>query len=117
MEETIEKKIECDEMIKLLEDFYDLSEIQKSLLGILRRQNEKVATIDNNIEETDQRILNGLEEIKEAKRYSFRYTPIVAGTVIGAGVGGPFGLLVGLKTISLIAGGIFGGWCGYKIQK
>ena len=51
---------------------------------------------------------------------SVKYTPIVLGTVIGALVGGPFGLIPGLKAGTIIGSssfGVLGGWLGYKAQK
>jgi len=110
----------CEEMIKLLEEFYSMNQIQRSLNTILFRQRQKMDNIVDNIENAENSSIEGLKNLEIAKKYSFRYTPIIVGSLIGAVLTGPTGLLLGLKTGSIatgMSGGILGGWFGYKIQK
>jgi hypothetical protein len=112
--------IGCEEMIKLLEDFYNINQIQSSLSSIILRQRSKIDSITDNIENSEISTLNGLTNLEIAKKYSFKYTPIIVGSLLGMALTGPTGLLLGLKTASIataMSGGILGGWFGYKIQK
>ena len=114
--------IDCDEMIKLLEDFYNINQIQNSLSSIILRQRSKIDSIANNMDSAENSAINGLTNLELAKKYSFKYTPIIVGSLLGMALTGPTGLLLGLKTGSIatataMSGGIIGGWCGYKIQK
>ena len=115
-----ENNEDCDEMIKLLEEFYNINQIQKSLNTILLRQREKMDNIVDNVENAENNSIESLQDLEIAKKYSFRYVPIIVGSFIGAALTGPAGLLLGLKTGSIatgMSGGIIGGWFGYKIQK
>ena len=112
--------IGCEEMIKLLEDFYNINQIQNSLSSILLRQRGKIDTIVDNMDSAENSAINGLTNLEIAKKYSFRYAPIIVGSLLGMALTGPTGLLLGLKTASIataMSGGILGGWFGYKIQK
>ena len=112
--------IECDEMIKLLEDFYNINQIQNSLSSILLRQRSKIDSITDNMDTAENSAINGLTNLEIAKKYSFKYTPIIVGSLLGMALTGPTGLLLGLKIGSIataMSGGIIGGLCGYKIQK
>ena len=112
--------IHCEEMTKLLEDFNSIYQIQDSLYTILKRQGNRLDTVSENMEITKQNELKGLDEIILAKKYSFRYTPILVGSFLGVCLAGPPGILFGLKMGSMITGiggGIVGGWCGYQLQK
>ena len=112
--------IGCEEMIKLLEDFYNINQIQNSLSSILLRQRGKIDTIVDNMDSAENSAINGLTNLEIAKKYSFKYTPIIVGSLLGMALTGPTGLLLGLKTASIataMSGGILGGWFGYKIQK
>ena len=113
---------DCEEMIQLLEEFYNLNQIQNSLQSIILRQRDKLDSIKDNVESTDLRVGEGLDNLVEAKKYSFKYSPIIIGSLLGAVLTGPAGFFLGLKAGGAAAGlsvggGLFGGWCGYKIQK
>lgn len=113
-------EIRCDEMVKLLEDFYNIQEIQHSLSSIIENQSGMLDTIEHNMENTKQHEINGLQELKIAQQYSFRYSPVIIGSLLGVSLMGPTGIFFGLKMGSIatgIGGACIGGWCGYKIQK
>ena len=63
-ETLIHDNIECDEMIKLLEDFYDINQIQRSLSMIIVKQRQKVNTIQNTMSDSTLSIENGFEDLK-----------------------------------------------------
>tara|TARA_B100001123_G_C15309438_1_gene1023838 strand:+ start:48 stop:419 length:372 start_codon:yes stop_codon:yes gene_type:complete len=114
------QEIHCREMVQLLEDFYDIQEIQSSLYAIIEKQKGKLDTINNHIEDTRHYEIEGLKELEIAKKYSFKYVPIVIGSLVGASLLGPTSFLFGFKMGSIatgLGGGFLGGWCGYKIQK
>ena len=120
MNTQTKENLECDEMIKLLEEFYNINQIQQSLSTIINRQRSKLDSIVDNIESAENNSIEGLQDLEIAKKYSFKYTPIILGSLIGAALTGPTGLLFGLKTSSIatgMSGGLLGGWFGYKIQK
>jgi hypothetical protein len=107
-------------MVKLLEDFYNINQIQNSLSSILLRQRSKIDSITDNMDSAENSAINGLTNLEIAKKYSFKYTPIIVGSLLGMALTGPTGLLLGLKIGSIataMSGGIIGGLCGYKIQK
>jgi hypothetical protein len=119
-QEIIKDSVDCEEMIKLLEDFYDINQIQRSLSMIIVKQRQKVNTIQNTMSDSTLSIENGFEDLKIAKQYAFRYIPIILGSAVGITFMGPIGLMFGFKTAGLItglSGGMIGGWFGYKIQK
>ena len=83
------------------------------------RQQQKIDTIQNNINESEVQSINSLNDLKEADRLFFSYKPIIIGGAIGALCGGPVGLAIGVKWTTLTSGlgGILGGYTGYKAQK
>ena len=94
------------------------------LIGILVKhlyyQRGKIDSIADNVSSTDINVESGLEELKEAHRLSFKYTPIVIGATVGLLLGGPFGLIPGFKLGGVFTASgcsVFGGWLGYKAQK
>tara|TARA_Y100000310_G_C20176458_1_gene576046 strand:- start:56 stop:436 length:381 start_codon:yes stop_codon:yes gene_type:complete len=110
----------CDEMEHLLEDFYELQELQHSMNVLLYGQRGKLDRIMEHMDSADIQIEGGIEELVEAKKYAFRYTPILVGTTLGMMTMGPLGWWVGFKfggLVSSASGGLLGGWLGYKVQK
>jgi hypothetical protein len=108
-----------DEETKLLDSVKDLRQIQENLASIVNYQQEKIDTIQCNIEGTETQSIKALEDLKEADRLFFSYKPILVGGVIGALCGGPVGLAVGVKWTTLTSGlgGVLGGYTGYRAQK
>ena len=121
-ESKYENKLSPDEIEarrKLVNSINELNEIQTHLLDCINQQDEKIDNIETNILSTQPLIETGKNELIEAKKYYFTYTPILVGTLIGAGALSPIGLLLNLKLSGLfsLSGGILGGYAGYKIQK
>tara|TARA_B100000941_G_C27959593_1_gene280897 strand:- start:69 stop:476 length:408 start_codon:yes stop_codon:yes gene_type:complete len=110
---------EIDSRKKLINSINELNEIQTHLLDCINQQDEKIDNIETNILTTQPLVETGKNELIEAKKYYFTYTPIIIGTLIGASALSPIGLLLNLKLSGLfsLGGGILGGYTGYKIQK
>tara|TARA_Y100000590_G_scaffold440191_1_gene565288 strand:- start:604 stop:999 length:396 start_codon:yes stop_codon:yes gene_type:complete len=109
-----------EQYLELYKSMECLQEIQKDLNQYINGHRYKFDSIKENIDSTNYNIESGLENLVEAQSLSVKYTPIVLGTVIGALVGGPFGLIPGLKAGTIIGSssfGVLGGWLGYKAQK
>jgi len=109
-----------EQYLELYKSMECLQEIQKDLNQYINGHRHKFDSIRENIDSTNYNIETGLENLVEAQSLSVKYTPIVLGTVIGALVGGPFGLIPGLKAGTIIGSssfGVLGGWLGYKAQK
>lgn len=108
-----------EEGLKLMKSIQDLNDIQTSLLEIVTDQDEKIDLISSNIETTNLVVEQGTKDLEQAQKYYFSYKPILAGVVIGGIALGPLGILLNVKFGSLftLAGGAFGGYTGYKIQK
>ena len=108
-----------EEERNLIESVKDLNEIQNNLASLVDNQQQKIDTIQNNINESEVQSINSLNDLKEADRLFFSYKPIIIGGAIGALCGGPVGLAIGVKWTTLTSGlgGILGGYTGYKAQK
>jgi len=106
------KNIEYD---KLVDSLVDLKEIQDHIAELLQQQDEKIENIEENFYKTDNNIIQGLENLKEAKTLRFNYKNVILGGVLGGLIGGPIGLLTGMKYIGLTTttGTIIGGIGGY----
>lgn len=107
------------EIIELQRKILELNEIQTNILECVNTQADKIDSIEENILQIDYRVENSKNDLEIANKYSFGYTPILVGSVIGACVFGPASVLLHLPANSLCysAGGLFGGLLGYKIQK
>ena len=104
---------------QLMESLNELNTIQAHLLDCVNSGDEKIDTIENNIISSQSIVEQGKDELVEAKKYYFTYTPILVGTLLGAGALSPMALLLNIKLSGLfsLGGGVLGGYAGYKIQK
>lgn len=93
-----------------LNDIHQLNHTVNELLGI----NQTVENVEN-IEHLEQNTEIMLKEIDNINISSYSYKPILIGSTIGVILGGPVGLLMGLKygaVIVALSGGIGGGLLG-----
>jgi hypothetical protein len=104
---------------KLEKEIQELNSIQTDLLQYIDQQGERLETIEDNISNVDLNVKIGKNNLLEANKYFFKYTPIILGTTLGTLTLGPIGALLNLKLSSALylGGGIFGGIAGYKLQK
>lgn len=72
-------------------------------------QKEDIEKIENNVEETQVNVHEGRRFLQKALKYKTMTYP-VAGAVLGACMGGPIGLIAGIKLggLSAACGGILG---------
>jgi hypothetical protein len=114
-----EEQIE-NERLELFKSLQDLAIINKQLTEYLQDSQPKVETIMDNLNSAHIMVSNGMEDLKVASEYSFKFLPVVLGVTIGVIIGGPFGFIPGFKAGGAIAAGglgIIGGVAGYQIQK
>lgn len=92
-------------------DITDLHQMMHTVSSLVHEQGEMVDDISNNIEKAGTNIERGNFQLKKATFLKAAMFPI-----IGAAVGGPIGMVVGLKlgTVAVAAAGITGGVVGYQ---
>ena len=117
-EKEIKKNYKREESY-LFRSYKELNEIQTSLLELIEGQDEKIDNIENNLINTKMIVETGKDNIIEAHRYYFSYTPIIVGVLIGSVGLAPLGMLLNIKigSILMTSGGLLGGYGGYKLQK
>lgn len=82
---------ECEELRQNVEDLHGMFQ---ALHGEVIQQAESVEVIHGNVEEADMQIENGAAQLKKALKYKKAMYPI-CGALIGAGMGGPVGMIAG----------------------
>ena len=113
-------KKETQEYNKLVSSLTDLKEIQSDLNELLLQQDEKISHIEEKALKIEYKVKGSLDNIVEADKLYFSYTPILAGGIVGMTLlSPPTAMFLGLKYIgySLGIGGILGSIGGYKVQK
>ena len=113
--ELIDKRDKDLQDIK--ENIIALGEIQNTIQESLVKQDNNLEIINNNIDNTLVEVKNtneNLYEIVESSKEPIKY--MVVGTLIGAVVGLPLGIITGVSLISLPTAAI-GGILGLKSQK
>ncbi|XP_078042229.1 syntaxin 17 [Augochlora pura] len=86
----------------LHEDINQLHELFTDFNKIVKDQRVLVNTAENDIEETQVNVEAGEQSLVQALRYKHAMTPLV-GALIGTCIGGPVGLIAGLKIGGLTA--------------
>uniref|UniRef100_A0A0C9RJ84 STX17_1 protein n=1 Tax=Fopius arisanus TaxID=64838 RepID=A0A0C9RJ84_9HYME len=76
---------------------------------LIHDQRERVDTIEDNIVETEDNVTGGAKFLQRAAKFKVATYPI-AGALIGSCIGGPIGLMAGLKLggLTAIGGGLLG---------
>lgn len=122
-QESIDEKINRRnlEIINITNDLKELAEINAEINKMVGEQGEQLNYINQNIENSEINIDNGLNELSKAFNYSkTTLATTVFGCIIGGAIGGPIGAASGMKVggaIGLGAGGaVFGGSIGYISQ-
>ncbi|CAK9802925.1 STX17 [Anthophora plagiata] len=83
-------------------DMHQLHQLFVDFNKIVDDQKELVNSAEDNIEETNTNVVQGEKFLQKAVRYKVAMYPL-AGAVIGTCIGGPVGLLAGLKVGGLTA--------------
>ncbi|CAK9797895.1 STX17 [Anthophora quadrimaculata] len=86
----------------LQEDIHQLHQLFVDFNKIVDDQKELVNSAEDNIEETNTNVVEGEKFLEKAVRYKVAMYPL-AGAVIGTCIGGPVGLIAGLKVGGLTA--------------
>ena len=119
-EEKNKKNKEKEEYDKLVTSLTDLKGIQYDLNELLLQQDEKLNEMEEKALQIEYKVKGSLDNIVEADKLYFSYTPILAGGIVGMTLlSPPTAMFLGLKYIgySLSIGGILGSIGGYKVQK
>lgn len=93
-------KILLCQFLKYFLHFKAIIHLKKSFC--IQNQKEMVDNIEENIEETQINVDKGARYIQQASKYKVAAYPI-AGAMIGTCIGGPIGLLAGIKIGGLAA--------------
>ena len=115
-----EDKHQKEEYKKLVNSLSDLKDIQTDLNELLLQQDEKINDLEEKSLIIEDKVKDSLNNLVEADKLYFSYTPILTGGIIGMTLlSPPTALLLGAKYLgySLGLGGIIGSISGYKLQK
>ncbi|GFG32574.1 hypothetical protein Cfor_04710 [Coptotermes formosanus] len=101
--EEVEKKEQCLKSWENLQtEVQDIYQLFEDFSLIVQQQKEKTDEIEDNVEEAFENVKEGASHIARAARYKASVYPI-AGAVIGGCLGGPIGLIAGVKFGGLAA--------------
>ncbi|KAK2585713.1 hypothetical protein KPH14_010326 [Odynerus spinipes] len=102
----------------LQDDIHQLHQLFTDFNKIVHDQKESANNIENNIEETQSNVEEGAKFLEKASKYKAVAYPL-AGALLGTCVGGPIGLLAGLKIggLTAIGCGILGFTGGSMLKK
>ena len=115
-----EDKHQKEEYKKLVNSLSDLKDIQTDLNELLLQQDEKINDLEEKSLIIEDKVKDSLNNLVEADKLYFSYTPILTGGILGMTLlSPPTAFLLGAKYVgySLGLGGILGSISGYKLQK
>ena len=115
-----EDKQKKEEYKKLVNSLSDLKDIQTDLNELLLQQDEKINDLEEKSLIIEDKVKDSLNNLVEADKLYFSYTPILTGGILGMTLlSPPTAFLLGAKYVgySLGLGGIIGSISGYKLQK
>ena len=115
-----EDKHKKEEYKKLVNSLSDLKDIQTDLNELLLQQDEKINDLEEKSLIIEDKVKDSLNNLVEADKLYFSYTPILTGGILGMTLlSPPTAFLLGAKYVgySLGLGGIIGSISGYKLQK
>ena len=115
-----EDKHKKEEYKKLINSLSDLKDIQTDLNELLLQQDEKINDLEEKSLIIEDKVKDSLNNLVEADKLYFSYTPILTGGILGMTLlSPPTAFLLGAKYVgySLGLGGILGSISGYKLQK
>ncbi|XP_061530848.1 LOW QUALITY PROTEIN: syntaxin-17 [Phycodurus eques] len=101
----------------LEEDLKQLSGLVTSFSVIVHSQQEKIDSIEDNVNTAAANVSEGSKSLRKAVGYKLAIFPL-AGALLGGALAGPLGLLIGLKTAGMAAvGGSALGFAGGSLVK
>jgi len=113
-----------EDLTKVNEDLKILQEIFSDFQLITMEQDEKLNTIEQNVDDSQKNVESGKNDLFKAANYKYALIPVV-GAVVGTAVLGPVGLILGIKIGGVIVlgltlgsvGAVSGGGIGFLIKK
>lgn len=104
-------------MENLHREIGDLNQIYHRLHGTVEEQGETIQVAAENVEEAQIQVEHGARSLREALSYKKAMYPM-CGAIIGTCIGGPVGMLAGLKVggIAAVGCGILGFTGGAAIK-
>ncbi|XP_053685000.1 syntaxin-17 [Sabethes cyaneus] len=117
-EVELRQRAEClKEMDKLQQEIVDIQELFQAVHTMTHDQAESINAVEENVEVTQVHVEAGETALRKALRYKKAIYPM-CGALLGSCIGGPIGLIVGLKAGGLAAiGGGLVGFAGGKFVK
>ncbi|XP_053672531.1 syntaxin-17 [Anopheles nili] len=114
-EHEIRQREEClRQMEHLQSEMEDIQELYQKVHELVHEQGETVTKVEENIDATQIHVEAGVTALQKALAYKKAVYPL-AGAFLGTCIGGPIGLVVGLKAGGLAALG--GGLVGFASGK
>ncbi|XP_011861910.1 PREDICTED: syntaxin-17 [Vollenhovia emeryi] len=103
---------------RLQGEIHQLHELFVEFNKVVHDQKEMVDNMEDNIEETERNVNEGARQLQKASAYKVAAYPI-AGALLGTCIGGPIGLLAGLKIggLAAVGCGILGFTGGSLLKK
>ena len=110
----------AEEIHQLAKDVQDVHQIFSDLSTLVQTQTPEIESIDFNVTQANENTKQGVKDLIKAESYQranplAKFLTITTSTVIGTAIGGPAGLIIGLKLgcIATAAGGaVAGGYAG-----
>uniref|UniRef100_A0A2M4AHV8 Putative snare protein pep12/vam3/syntaxin 7/syntaxin 17 n=1 Tax=Anopheles triannulatus TaxID=58253 RepID=A0A2M4AHV8_9DIPT len=117
-EAELQQREEClRQMTHLQRDMEDIQELYQKVHVLVNEQGESVTKVEQNVELAQVEVEAGVTALRKALEYKKAVYPL-AGALLGTCIGGPIGLVVGLKAGGLAAlGGGLVGFASGKIIK
>lgn len=114
----LQQREECfRQMEHLQREMEDIQEIYQKVHELVHEQGETVTRVEENVDVTQIQVEAGVTALQKALAYKKAVYPL-AGAFLGTCIGGPIGLVVGLKAGGLAAlGGGLVGFAGGKFIK
>ncbi|XP_077260700.1 syntaxin 17 [Temnothorax americanus] len=118
-QEDLQRQQTCMQVWNRLQgEIQQLHELFVEFNKVVHDQKEMVDNMENNIEETQINVNEGAKYLQKASRYKVAAYPL-AGAMLGTCIGGPIGLLAGLKIggLAAVGCGILGFTGGSLLKK
>lgn len=107
-----EQQLLNDEELKELKyEIVTLQYIQEEINVLIDKQQANLEEIDSSTENAGSKTEIGKEDLKVAQKY-YNYRGLMFSTATGAIIGGPTGVLIGIKYGGVIIGALGGGIIG-----
>ncbi|XP_058831732.1 syntaxin-17 [Topomyia yanbarensis] len=117
-EDELRQRAEClKEMENLQQEIVDIQDLFQAVHTMTHDQAQFIDAVEENVEVTQVHVEAGETALRKALRYKKAIYPM-CGALLGSCIGGPIGLIVGLKAGGLAAiGGGLVGFAGGKFVK